>query len=209
MAEGSVESADELQARRTKMVDALPLMNADILEQWIDDPSLFIRNFERFAAVVCIRSDCSFEINQDELKRIHTDWKDECQHWRASGKMPDNTYDLNHTKMCGILLRSFCAADYICIDKREPNPCFTGFGGSRAPDENLAARLCDGKGTFVAWLFVHYVMVWFEQNRSDRIEAFEARLSPDFELELVSLLLSGLHSSDALYVLLLALFLRD
>lgn len=75
--------------------------------------------------------------------------------------------------------------------------------------ENQIRKFKDGGCHYVCWVLMYEVCQWFEQNRGDRNEAFQSRITQQFEQDMVSALLSGRISSQAIHLIFKALFLRD
>lgn len=67
----------------------------------------------------------------------------------------------------------------------------------------------DGGCHFVSWLILYHVCEFFEKLRNDRLDLYESRVTEDFEIDMVSGLLSGKISAQATHLILKALFLRD
>jgi hypothetical protein len=56
---------------------------------------------------------------------------------------------------------------------------------------------------------MYHLCEFFEIKRTDRIDTYESRITEDFEIDVVSGLLSAKVSAQALHLIVKALFLRD
>jgi hypothetical protein len=75
--------------------------------------------------------------------------------------------------------------------------------------EEQCKRLVDGGKWYVGWLLAYEICQHFERYRDDRRDPFEARITARFEHDVVSALIGGKVTAQALDLILTALFLRD
>ena len=186
---------------------AIGRISAKIFEDW-NEFEAFERDVQRFCWTLAARAGLAANVDSDLLSAIHLDWIRECSHWCESTKMPDGTIELSHHKTLAILLRSMTEKEFVKFSDSAQN-LDDVYGSLDINGPLKKAVMLDGQHYYLAWVFIHQIAVWFEQNRDDRQTKFESRITEEFETDLVSMLISGSHTSDSLYIVLLALFLRD
>lgn len=170
----------------------------------------FETDVSRFCQTLGARSALVAEIDSASLRDAHEEWMNECQFWLNSHKMPDGSRELSHYKNAGILLRALSDHDFASFSPRGDNESWNAiYGTVDSASDEVKRRLSDGQHHYAAWILCHNIVTWFEENRTDRRTKFTSRITMDFEYDVVSLLVSGLHTSDSLYLVLKALFFRE
>jgi hypothetical protein len=204
--------------KRRSGIDGTIGLTREIFERW--------SNYEKFhtdltecCAILGIRSGLNFRIAPDRLRAAHDHWLKEQEVWK-SYLLPVGTKEISHLKKAALLAIVLCENVAIVVTGK-------GHGEeSDAPEENFqdglersrppirleledVRKFKDGGTHYVAWLLTYAVCEFFERHRDDKKEAFEDRITEEFEMDVVSGLLSGKISPQALHLILKALFLRD
>jgi hypothetical protein len=163
-----------------------------------------------------IRSGLKITVSKAELTAAHTHWKQDCALW-LEHLLPKGTKRLSHLKRSAVLLHRLCELAPISVGSGKPKaetPPSIQDGDPQPPLPNqLEAqqiqKFKDGGCHYIAWLICYHLCEFFERHRSDRIDKFEARITEEFEFDMVSGLLSAKLSAQAIHIILKALFLRD
>jgi len=185
-------------------------ISAKIFVQW-KSFEVFETDFERFCQILAARAGLSFEVNSNALRSVHSDWIQECEHWVSCGKMPEDTNELSHFKTVAILLRHLCQNPFVTYNESQLNEAWREFYGEiKTVSESVQKKILHGQHQYIGWLMMHNLLCGIEQHREDKKTQFVSRITDDFETDFTSFLISGLYTtSDALYMVIKALFLRD
>jgi hypothetical protein len=189
--------------------DGAVRLSKRVFEQWRSF-EVFETDIGRFCSTIAARTGLKSSINAEALRKAHLDWCADHDEWLTSHKMPTGTLELSHYKQAGILLWALSANQFVLFENSPaPDPWKEVYGRLDFADDLTIRKLSDGQNHFAAWTLCHNIVVWFEEARTDRRTEFVARVTDDFETDVVSLLVSGLHTSDSLYLVLKALFFRE
>lgn len=188
-------------------------------------PSIFDRwgDYKHFHAdvtdcceILASRSGLKFEITDDSLVAAHTAWRHEYALW-LDNLLPAGTRELSHLKKAALLLAKLC--EFVPISVSGDGYGATPSGNPQdgiefveAPNQFTPAEIRkfrDGGCHFVGWLVIYHLCEFFEIKRGDRMDEYESRITEDFEIDMVSGLLSAKVSAQAIHLILKALFLRD
>jgi hypothetical protein len=190
-------------------------LNRRVFDRWAELANLRA-DLHECSVVLSHRSGLKFDLSEAQLAAAHTAWKQDMGLWLAH-LLPAKTKELNHLKTIAILLAKLCefgvisvsgpgapkpkrsqtVAEHELIPKPTPLP---------APE---VKKFKDGGCHYVAWLIAYHVCEFFEERRTDRIDAYESRLTEEFEMDMVSALMSAKVSAQSISLILSALFLRD
>lgn len=182
------------------------------------------RTFENFKTdiddichILGMRTGLRFEIDPARLLTTHVIWARSCDEW-LTNLLPETTTVLSHLKQAAILLDKFCENTPISVHEDASvratavdNPQ-DGAGSTELPDAlppREIQKFFDGGSHYLGWLLAYHVCEFFESGREDRLDEYVARITDEFELDMVSCLMSGKSSSHSLHMVLKALFLRD
>jgi hypothetical protein len=170
-------------------------------------------------AILKIRTGLEFVIDPELLRATHTKWQQDCESW-LDHLLPEGTVELSHLKKAAILLEGMCEFVPIKVSGEgyqdaSPEPLPSIQDTEARPQlptvlgRDQIRKFKDGGCHFVAWLILYHVCEFFERHRDDRLDAYEPRITEDFETDAVSGLLSGKVSAQSLHLIFKALFLRD
>lgn len=187
-----------------------------VFDKWRDFDS-FRSDIEDICHILGMRTGLRFKIDQDRLFTTHAMWVRTCDEWLAN-LLPETTVVLSHLKRAAILLDKICENTPITVlddpsirhegidnpqDGAEPAPL------PHALPSREVKKFYDGGSHYLGWLLAYHVCEFFEAAREDRIDPYEAKITDEFEVDMVSCLISGKASSHSLHMVLKALFLRD
>jgi len=168
--------------------------------------------------ILKIRTGLDFAVSAERLTAVHTAWKRDCDLW-LQHLLPTGTTELSHLKKAAILLAKIC--EFVPIEVSG-----TGYQDKGVRPQNIQdcdpwpelpnkqskeqiRKFKDGGCHYVGWLILYHVCAFFEKHRPDRTDPFDARITEDFETDMVSGLLSRQVSAQSLHLIFKALFLRD
>ncbi|MEL6414675.1 MAG: hypothetical protein AAFQ15_07025 [Pseudomonadota bacterium] len=142
--------------------------------------------------------------------KAHREWQLLRTEWLTYGTMPTGTTALSHFKVFGILLYCLSECPFVAFDKsNDPDPWLEVYGDLKSADDMTLRMVFDGQHYYVAWLLCHNAIEEFEKHRVDKRTSYQSRVTIDFELDIVSHLMSGLHTPSGLYMVMKALFFRE
>lgn len=181
----------------------------DIEAEFLDF-SRFEQVVGRFCKTIGARCGLSGLVDPVELLKAHNIWRSECSRWLTSGVMPSSSVELSHFKSFGILLYSLAECPFVTYQSGPSvDPWEDVYGSLRIADEQQIQRVKDGQHYYLAWLFCYEIVEAYERDRTDRRTKYISRITEDFELDMVSHLISGKYTPDSLYMVLKALFFRE
>lgn len=133
--------------------------------------------------------------------------------------LPSKTKELSHLKKAAILLAKLYEFGVITVSgtgnrTRRARPKgiqdqeLVPSKPDRLPKEEIK-KFKDGGCHYVAWLIVYHICEFFERRRTDRLDPYESRVTEEFEIDMVSGLMSAKVSAQSIHLILKALFLRD
>jgi hypothetical protein len=188
-----------------------------IFDRW-EDPELFYADLEECCVILGIRTGLQFAVSSEKAHATISAWKLDRTRWVAH-LLPIGTADLSHLKKASLLIEKLCAFTPVTVSGRPAGnePKVEGNYQDSDPWPDLPNRLSkkdaqkflDGGCHYVAWLILYHVCEFYERHRTDRIDDFVPRITEEFELDVVSGLLSAKVSAQAMHLILKALFLRD
>jgi hypothetical protein len=186
-----------------------------IFDRWSDFKS-FHNDMTECCEILASRSGLTFDLSEPSLLAAHTAWRQDYALW-LENLLPSGTKELSHLKKAALLLAKMCEFVPISVSGNGygPSPPINPQDGIEfplAPNQFSAFEITkfrDGGCHFVSWLIMYHVCEFFEAKRTDRIDLYESRITEDFEIDVVSGLLSAKVSAQALHLILKALFLRD
>ncbi|HXO67861.1 MAG TPA: hypothetical protein VN838_02760 [Bradyrhizobium sp.] len=186
-----------------------------IFDRWSDFKP-FHGDITECCEILASRSGLVFEISEPSLLAAHTAWRQDYFLW-LENLLPSGTRELSHLKKAALLLAKMCEFVPISVSgngygESPPINPQDGLEFPTAPNQFSASEIRkfrDGGCHFVSWLIIYHVCEFFEIKRTDRIDPYESRITEDFEIDMVSGLLSAKVSAQALHLVLKALFLRD
>lgn len=196
-------------------VNGTIVLTPKIFDRWGEYNS-FRDDLTECCEILASRSGLKFQIKDKSLLAAHTAWSQDYVSW-LENLLPAGTKELSHLKKGALLLEKMCAFVPISVSGEgygktpEDNPQ-DGLEHTEVPNQFAPAEIRkfrDGGCHFVSWLIIYHVCEFFEIKRADRIDPYEPRITADFELDMVSGLLSGRVSAQAIHLILKALFLRD
>jgi len=190
-------------------------VDAHIFERWGAYEN-FLNDIKEICAILQYRTNHRFELDQRRLEVAHERIKAHESAW-LEHLLPEGTTHLSHLKLVSIYVEALAELGPIAVCEAMPTlPSGSyqdGGPGHYAPPKPIEARelrkFTDGQTHMVAWLIGYHICEFFEANRIDRIDPYVSRTTDEFETDLVSGLLSGRVSAQALHLILKALFLRD
>lgn len=200
-----------------RAIDGTISLSREIFDNW-DDLDHLSSDLKECCEILGIRTGLQFDVSQEQLTAVHTAWKDERAQW-LSRLLPEGTKDLSHLKKMAILLSKICefppitiSGDGYTTDQQVQESIQDG--NPRPPLPNRLSRheirkFKDGGCYYIGWLLTYHVCEFFEVKRTDRADPFEARITEDFEIDMISGLLSAKISAQSIHLILKALFLRD
>lgn len=199
-------------------------LNGNVFDRWLDF-SEFKSDMNDMCEILQIRSSPKFQVNEEKLKSVHTEWRQDILEWRTNLLPPSSDHDtskrrLSHLKKTAILLEKFCKIkpffNFEAVQPKETPPLnpqdSEGAYSGELPNkvtEDMSERLMDGENHYLSYLITYHLCDFFEANRTDRIDAYIPRVTDEFELDFVSFLFSGQMNAQAIHMIFKALFLRD
>jgi hypothetical protein len=191
------------------------VVDRSIFDRWSDFKS-FHDEITECCEILASRSGLAFEISEPSLLAAHTAWRQDYMLW-LDNLLPSGTKELSHLKKAALLLAKMCefvplsvgGSGYGAAPSINPQD---GLEHPEAPNQfspDEIRKFRDGGCHFVSWLIVYHVCEFFEIKRTDRIDEYESRITQDFEIDMVSGLLSAKVSAQSIHLILKALFLRD
>jgi hypothetical protein len=183
------------------------------LEEVLED----FNTFKKYVTFICrsLAADVKIVacINDEQLRTAHKDWLEGRRDWLESHIVPDGMIELNHFKSFAILLCTMSFYKFVVFRK------FTLDDTDQANldhyktyhdlDADKLSNLLDGQEAFATWTFCFNCIEAYEKGRADKTTDYVSRLTSNFEHEIVSHLLSGKQSPEALYLTMYGLFTRD
>lgn len=191
-------------------------LSKSIFDDW-STYAKFAEDLRECCAIVSIRSGLKISVADVQLQTVHKLWLHEQSSW-LHNLLPAGTTELSHIKKAAILLSKFC--EIVPIDVSGSGHVGGTSTISNIQDGGLGElphvlpeghikKFKDGGCHYVAWLLLHEVCQFFERYRTDRSDPFISRITEEFELDMVSALISGRMSSQSIHLVFKALFLRD
>lgn len=201
-------------------------MRSGIAGTFIVDRAIFERwgaydglraDINEACTILSLRTGLEFKIKEDQLAAAHTSWQQDMALW-IRDLLPPGTKDLSHLKKVSILLAKLC--EFGCIEVSgegfsDALPQQRSFLQSellptpnRMKDRDIR-KFRDGGGPYFGWLLAYHVCEFFEKRRRDKLDPYETRITAEFEIDMVSGLLSSKLSAQGIHLVLKALFLRD
>jgi hypothetical protein len=160
-------------------------------------------------------ADCGLAVSVDEAKllEVHQNWQTGTKDWLASSISHPETVELNHFKSFAVLTDEFSCSDFVNFKIRDEADCkgdwFDVYREKQSVDPALTKSLLDGQNVFVGWVISHNCVAYCEEFRDGRETEFQIRITEAFEDEMVTTIAHGAHNPLTLYMVYLALFLRD
>jgi hypothetical protein len=191
------------------------VVDRSIFDRWSDFKS-FHDDLTECCDILASRSGLVFEVSESSLLAAHTAWRQDYGLW-LDNLLPTGTKELSHLKKAALLLSKMCEFVPISVSgeghsKPPENNPQDGFEHQEVPNQfspSEIRKFRDGGCHFVSWLIMYHLCEFFEIKRTDRIDTYESRITEDFEIDVVSGLLSAKVSAQALHLIVKALFLRD
>ncbi|MGY3104215.1 hypothetical protein ACVWW7_000842 [Bradyrhizobium sp. LM6.9] len=154
----------------------------------------------------------------DALFAAHAAWQQEMALWLRD-LLPGTTEELSHLKKSAILLAKLCEFGCIVVSgngHRNDGPGRRSLSSGDhlvPPPTRLKAKeirkFKDGGCAYIGWLICYHLCEFFERHRDDKTDPFESRVTEEFEVDMVSGLLSAKVSAQSVHLVLKALFIRD
>ncbi len=201
---------------QTSSVAGTVVLTPEVFERW-QDSQVFHAELCECCEIVAIRSGLEVTVSLELTVAVVEAWKHECHQWLTTMLPPGNSA-LSHLKMAAILLDKMCALTPVAIsgeghsEESSPENIQDGCAWPELPNKFEMREICkfkDGGCHYLAWQIIYHVCEFFEENRTDRLDDFVDRRTDEFELDIVSGLLSKKLSAQAIHLILKALFLRD
>jgi hypothetical protein len=182
------------------------------LDDWMEDYDSFFEALMRCVQPFAKSCGYSFEHDSAALKAAHAGWVAECKEWETSRLMKDSN-GLSHLKILAILMDHLAKVPWI---KSLHEFDFENSRDARhyefpgTADECVATKadINAGRGAYLGYQFSLAVVRWFEAGREDKIETYAFRMTPDLEHDFLVYLLSEKRDAMAVYLFLMALFVR-
>lgn len=199
----------------TSLISGTFVVDAAVFERWAKF-DIFLRDIEDVCAILQYRTNHACSLDKHRLELAHSRFVAHSAAW-LEYLLPAGTSQLSHLKSAAIFIESMTEISPIEVgDPLKPIPAHSyqdgGVTQMLAP-ERLEARelkkFTDGQTHMIAWLIGYHICEFFESKRTDRIDPYASRTTDEFETDLVSGLLSGRVSAQAMHLILKALFLRD
>jgi hypothetical protein len=185
-----------------------------IFDRWREYDNLR-QDLNDCCAILSLRSGYNFEVAEAQLKAAHTTWTQQVELWLVN-LLPESTKELSHLKKAALLLANLIEFGCIIVSgptkplrKRRDNRDQDLLPPLSALSERDTRKLTDGGCHYIAWILIYHVCEFFERRRPDRTDKYVSRITEDFELDMVSGLLSAKVSAQSIHLILKALFVRD
>lgn len=189
-----------------------------VFDRWAEFANLR-DDLKECCVILSLRTGLSFDLSESKLSAAHTAWQQDMGLW-LNNLLPAKTKELSHIKKASILLAKLYEFGVVTVSdtgiplKRKKRPKSLQHQELIPSTPNPLSKkdvkkFNDGGCHYVAWLVAYHVCEFFEQRRSDRIDKYESRLTEEFEIDMVSGLLSAKLSAQGIHLILKALFLRD
>jgi hypothetical protein len=153
----------------------------------------------------------------DALFAAHAAWQQEMALWLRD-LLPGTTHELSHLKKAAILLAKLCEFGCIVVSgtgHRNSGPARRALSSDpllpvpTRLKQTQIRKFKDGGCPYIGWLIAYHICEFFERHRDDKTDAFESRVTEEFETDMVSGLLSAKVSAQGIHLILKALFIRD
>jgi hypothetical protein len=193
------------------------VVTRSIFDKWSDYEKLRA-DIHECCIILGLRTGLNFELSEQQLSAAHIGWCQDMALWLRD-LLPKGSKELSHLKKASILLAKLCEFGCIIVSGQ-------GFSDAESEHRSLEAtndllprpirlpekeirKFRDGGGVYVGWLITYHVCEFFERKRSDKSDPFVSRITEEFEIDMVSGLLSAKVSAQSIHLVLKALFLRD
>jgi hypothetical protein len=194
------------------------IVTRSIFEKWSDYERMRA-DIHECCVILSVRTGLRFDLSEHELAAAHTGWGQEIALWLRD-LLPEGTKELSHLKKAAILLAKLCEFGCITVsgegfsDAEPEHPRSLQSSNdllprpTRLPEKEIR-KFRDGGGAYVGWLIIYHVCEFFERRRGDKSDPYVSRITEEFEIDMVSGLLSAKISAQSIHLILKALFLRD
>jgi hypothetical protein len=178
------------------------------LDEWREDRDTFRLALLTQCLTLAKSVGLYFDFDQSALHDAHSKWASRCHEWEAA-HLAESSNGLSHLKILAILLTELAGPDWV----REPRNYEIQdrdweFSGPPALRAQIRQLIIDGEGAWLAVHFVTQIVNGYESSRIDRLGAFEFRMTPALEHDLIVYLKSGHSDAKAVYLILKALYAR-
>jgi hypothetical protein len=197
----------------TKTLRGTVGLHPKVFERW-RSVDYFYEDFSTSCEIHGIRAGLRFSTDKARVSLVVDEWLRESDRWLKE-RLPDGNTQLNHLKRSGILLHCLCKWKPVKLEgpaPEEASPSYQDGGGAppklKSYDKEDIRQFEDGGTEYLAWLFIYQVCEWFERERLDRKTSYVSRIAPDLEHDMIHFLRNG-GSSEAIFMILMALFIRD